>query len=358
MDWYWDSAYRQVMKKINPDILCITEFYSADWIIHSKTLADSVLPHEKTEEPLIVQIFWKDPANFAKAAKIIEQKKYNISWIDVNMWCPAKKVVKSWHGSGLMINEDTAFKIIEELNKATKLPISVKTRIGFDKEDNLINFAKWLENAWASLITVHWRTAKQAYTWIANWEPIYELKKHLKIPIIWNGDVKNYEDWLKKLNSPFEKDREISLDWFMIWRATFWNPWVFLKSPLCHSELVSESIKNTNNHLINSELNPEWQSQKLQLPWKFIDWQYYPTLWEILEIMHFHADKLMQTKWERKWSLEIRKHLVCYLKNFPWVKTYRKKLVTVESLKDVENVISEIKIEFKDYLWVITKEIG
>jgi tRNA-dihydrouridine synthase len=326
MDWYWDSAYRQTMKKVAPHIMCVTEFYSADWLVHSKLLADQVLPHSEIEEPLIVQIFWKDPENFAKAAKIIE--RYNIAWIDVNMWCPAKKVVKSWHGSGLIINEEIAYRIVDELNKATKLPISVKTRLWFEWDDNLIRFAKWLENAWASLLTVHGRTTKQAYTWTANLNPIYELKNHIKIPLICNWDIKNYQDGMNKISPPYwnkfstgsnlppEKGGGIILDWFMIWRASFWNPWCFMENS-----------------------------------------PYFPTLSEILEIMFFHAAKLVETKWERKWCLEIRKHLVCYLKSFPWVKNYRKRLVTVESLKEVEDVINIIKNDFREFLSVIPSEI-
>jgi len=129
MDWYWDSAYRQTIKRVAPHIYAISEFYSADWLVHSKFLAWEVLPHKKIENPLVIQIFWKNPEMFAKAAKIIE--RYDVVWIDVNMWCPAKKVLKSWHGSKLMIDTDTAFKIVETLNKASKLPISVKTRIWY-----------------------------------------------------------------------------------------------------------------------------------------------------------------------------------------------------------------------------------
>jgi len=297
MDWYWDSAYRQTMKKIAPNIFAISEFYSADWLVNSKFLADNVLPHSKEENPLVIQIFWKDPENFAKAAKIIE--RYDVIWIDVNMWCPAKKVVKSWHWSWLLINQCTAFKIIEELNKATKLPISVKTRLSFDWNQNLINFAKWLENAWASLITIHGRTAKQAYTWVADFTDIYELKNYLSIPVMCNWDILNYDDWMKKVKN---------LDWFMIWRWTFWNPWCFLP------------------------------------------WPYYPTLQEIIEIMLFHAEKLVETKWEHKWSLEIRKHLVQYLRSFPWVKNYRKRLVTVDTFEDTKNVIEDIRKEFSGFL--------
>ena len=184
MDWYWDSAYRQSMKRIAPNIVLVSEFYSADWLVHSKFLADSVLPHHKSEDPLIIQIFWKDPEMFAKAAKIISDPKYNIAGIDINMWCPAKKVVRSWHGSSLMINEETAYDIVRATNEATHLPISVKTRLSFDWNWDLIRFWKWLEKAWCSLLTVHWRTAAQAYTWVANLDPIYKLKEELNIPVI------------------------------------------------------------------------------------------------------------------------------------------------------------------------------
>jgi len=311
MDWYWDSAYRQAMKRVTPNIFCISEFYSADWLVHSKFLADSVLPHTKIEDPLIIQIFWKDPEMFARAAKIISDPKYNIAGIDVNMWCPAKKVVRSGHGSSLLINEEIAFEIVRALNEATHLPISVKTRLSFDWWQDLIKFAKWLEKAWCSLLTVHWRTAKQAYTWNANLDPIYELQKHVNIPVVANWDIINRDDWMEKVKN---------LAWFMIWRWSFWNPWCFL------------------------------------------DWEYHPTLNEILEQMEFHANALVETKWERKWSLEIRKHLVQYLRNFPWVKVYRKRLVTTDSIENTRVIIKEIKEEFKDFLekrpwaWEITKE--
>jgi tRNA-dihydrouridine synthase len=325
MDWYWDSAYRQVVKKIAPHTICVSEFFSADWLVHSKFLADEVLPHTKIEKPLIMQIFWKNPEMFAKAAKIIEKEKYDMAWIDINMWCPAKKVVRSWHWSSLLINEDTAFEIVKMIDEATKLPISVKTRLSFDWWQDLIKFWKWLEKAWAKLLTIHWRTAKQAYTWNADWTQIYKVKTELNIPVIWNWDVKNFTDWMDKVQN---------LDGFMIGRWSFWNPWCFL-----WKEHLNESQKQF-----------------------FIDWQYHPTLTEILEIMEFHAEKLVETKWEKKWNLEIRKHLVQYLKNFPWVKRYRKKLVTTESFENTKNVINEIRNEFNEdlnkrpWLWEIKEK--
>lgn len=315
MDGYWDSAYRQSMKRIASHIYCISEFYSADWLVHSKFLAQSVLPHQEIEKPLIVQIFWKDPENFAKSAKIIEQ--YWVAGIDVNMGCPAKKVVRSWHGSSLLINEDTAFDIVKALDESTNLPISVKTRLSFDWNQDLIKFAQWLQKAGAKLITIHGRTAKQAYTWSADFTNIYELQKNLDIPVICNGDVQHYDDGMSKVQD---------LAGFMIGRKSFWNPWCFLWKEHFEAD--------------------EWRWKK---SW-FVNGVYHPTLSEMLEWMEFHAAELVKTKWERKWSLEIRKHLVQYIKSFPGVKEYRKRLVTTESIEMTKETIAEMKVRFTEDL--------
>lgn len=127
MDGYTDSPYRQIVKNIAPKTVVFSEFYSADGLVHSKDLQKKALTHNTHEYPLIIQIFGKDPKMFAEAAKIIEG--YGITGIDINMGCPARKVVKSGHGSSLMINRETAFQIVEAMSQAVKIPISVKTRL-------------------------------------------------------------------------------------------------------------------------------------------------------------------------------------------------------------------------------------
>lgn len=317
MDWYWDSAYRQAMKRVAPHVYCISEFYSADWLVHSKFLADSVLPHASIEDPVIIQIFGKDPAMFAKAAKIISDPKYNIAGIDVNMWCPAKKVVRSGHGSSLLINEQTAFDIVKALDDATHLPISVKTRLSFDGNQDLIHFAQWLQKSGAKLVTIHGRTAKQAYTWNADFTNIYELQRNMDIPVIWNWDIQHFDDGMSKVKN---------LAWFMIGRKSFWNPWCFIWEQ--HARAQRDTY-------------PEWT---------FLDGYYQPTLWEMLEAMEFHAAQLVATKWERKGSLEIRKHLVQYIKSFPGVKDYRKRLVTTESIEMTRETINDLRSNFSHVL--------
>ena len=297
MDGYCDSPYRQIVKKVAPETVVFSEFYSADGIVHSKELQRKALTHNSSEYPLIIQIFWKDPAMFAEAARIIEG--YGITGIDINMGCPAKKVVKSGHGSSLMINRDTAFKIVEEMAKAVKIPVSVKTRLGWENHALLTEFVQGLENAGASLISVHGRTYKQAFTGNADLTGIYDLKQHVNIPVICNGDIMGYEDGLKKIIHP---DELKNLDGFMIGRASFGNPWCFLPG------------------------------------------NYEPTLGEILDTMQEHGKLLWECK-ERKGMMEARKHLVQYLHGFPGVKEYRSSLVHVESITDIEAILEQIKRE-------------
>lgn len=309
MDGYGDSPYRQIIKKIAPETVVFSEFYSADGLVHSKDLQKKALTHDSKEYPLIIQIFGKDPKMFAEAAKIIEG--YGITGIDINMGCPAKKVVKSGHGSSLMINRDTAFEIVKAMTKAVKIPISVKTRLGWNNHDLLIDFAKWLEEAGANLISVHGRTYQQAFSGKADFTGIYELKQHLKIPVICNGDIESYTDWLQKIIHPENREDKISnkknLDGFMIGRASFGNPWCFLKE------------------------------------------NYIPTLQEILDTMKMHWDLLWQWK-EKKWMMEARKHLVQYLHWFPNVKDYRSRLVQVESPEDIHTILNEIMEQHQNLL--------
>ncbi len=326
MDGYCDSPYRQIVKKIAPKTVVFSEFYSADGLVHSKELQRKALTHAQGEYPLIIQIFGKDPVMFREAAKIIES--YGITGIDINMGCPAKKVVKSGHGSSLMINRDTAFKIVEEMSNAVKIPVSVKTRLGWENPDLLVEFVQWLENAGANLISVHGRTYKQAFTGRADFTGIYNLKQHVGIPVICNGDILSYEDGVTKMIHPENRIQRAesreqdgtntydidpancqlptanysNLDWFMIGRASFGNPWCFLPG------------------------------------------DYEPTLAEILDTMTEHGDLLWQWK-ERKWMMEARKHLVQYLHGFPGVKEYRTSLVHVESPDDIHAVIARIRAE-------------
>lgn len=348
MDGYTDSPYRQIIKKIAPQTVVFSEFFSADGLVHSKDLQKKALTHNPNEYPLIIQIFGKDPEKFREAAKIIES--YGITGIDINMGCPAKKVVKSGHGSSLMINRETAFKIVEEMAKAVRIPISVKTRLGWEDSSLLIDFCKWLENAWASLISVHGRTYKQAFTGRADFTGIYELKQHLNIPVICNGDILSYDDGIRKVVHPENRKW-----WYTKYGES--EGWKLSESddkqynneqservflPLgAFDTFGHKSMKDLDGFMIGRA--------SFGNPWCFIPGWYEPTLEEILSTMEEHGRLLWESK-ERKWMMEARKHLVQYLHSFPGVKDYRTSLVHVENTEDIQRVLDQIRADHPQLL--------
>ncbi len=347
MDGYCDSPYRQIVKKIAPKTVVFSEFYSADGLVHSKELQKKALTHDPSEYPLIIQIFGKDPDKFREAAKIIEW--YGITGIDINMGCPAKKVVKSGHGSSLMINRDTAFRIVEEMAQAVKIPISVKTRLGWENSELLVDFVKWLENAGANLISVHGRTYKQAFTGKADFTGIYELKQHVNIPVICNGDVMGYDDGVEKMVHPENRKQSIQNVSVIARNEAFHAPenWIATSSKTETGELLAMTKpKNLDGFMIGRA--------SFGNPWCFLPGNHEPTLGEILETMKLHGDLLWQWK-NRKGMMEARKHLVQYLHGFPWVKEYRSSLVHVELQEDIYTVLDQIR---RDHPTLLTEKIS
>lgn len=290
MDGYCDSAFRAVCQKVSGwNIVVFSEFYSADGLHHNPLLAKRVLVHDPIEHPLVFQIFGNTPEIFLSAGKIIES--YGAQGVDINMGCPAKKVVKCGYGSGLMVDRDRAMKIVNILAENLSIPVTVKTRLGWNGFDELVEFGQALEQAGAKLITVHGRTYQQEYTGNANWEPIKELQRNVSVPVLGNGDCKSYEDGMTK---------KWNLAGFMIARGALGNPWCFL---------------------------PE---------------NYEPTWQERLNVMREHMARMVETKWENRACLEIRKHFTHYLHGFEWVKEYRKKLANVTSLTETETILKEL----------------
>ncbi len=303
MAGYTDSAYRQLVKEIAPGVICFTEFTSTDGIKYgSKRTLQQVGFNPDTERPIIAQIFGKKPESFAIAAAALEEM--GVDAIDINMGCPAKKVVSSDHGSALLKNPDLAAELVEATVKATSLPVSIKTRLGIKEKDTkfLIDYCKRMESAGAQLITIHGRTAKQMYTGKADFEPIYEVKKHVKVPVIGNGDVDCVESAKEKLGN---------LDGLMVGRATMGNPWIMAE--LFHAFHTPDT----------PFLSPESFSDRL------------PTLIR-------HMELSVETKGEKRGVLEMRKYLAAAIKGFPGASEYRQKLVRVETLKEAVNLLKEI----------------
>lgn len=292
MDGYTDSAFRRICKEVNPEIIVFTEFTSADGVHYGAEKVLERFRFDPSEQPVIAQIFGKDVESFITSAKYLESLGF--CGIDINMGCPSKKVVKSEHGVALRKNHDLAFKLIEAVVKNTKLPVSVKTRLGWDNHEDLIAFGKGAEAAGANLITIHGRTYCEPYGCPANFDPIYELKKNLGIPVIGNGGITSLEDGKKKLGN---------LDGFMIGQASWGNPWIFSGKIVPFEEKIS--------------------------------------------LIKKHAEYLIELKGERVGCMEIRKHLLMYVRGIPNASQYRIRLVQVNSLDAVHAVFEEV---VKDYM--------
>lgn len=287
-----DASYRQLIKRIAPETIVYTEFLSTDALAFgAKKTMEMMAFDADIERPFIVQVFGHDPDHFLTAAKIIEQ--IGADGIDINMGCPAAKVVSSCHGAALIKEPKLAAELVHATKKAVNIPVSVKTRLGWGSSETLIPFCKGLEEAGAEAFAIHGRTYVDKFTGSANWDPIYELKKEVKVPVIGNGDIKSAADAVAKIGN---------LDGVMIGRGTFGNPWVVQE--------VVEALRA--GRVPETPAAPATFRQKIPF---------------ILE----HCELAIRIKGEKRGMLEMRRHLSSYVKGFDGASELRAKLVVTES---------------------------
>lgn len=301
MEGYTDSAYRQIVKIVAPEAICFTEFSSADAIKYRAKKVLNKIGYSEIEKPLIVQIFGNDIDNFGEAAKIIE--KTGVAGIDINMGCPASRVISSEHGSALMKCPQLAVDLVRIVKQNCKLPVSVKTRLGFEKADldYFFSFCDDLVAAGVDLLTIHGRTTKQKFSGDADWNYIYKLKeRYPMLTVIGCGDITSAEIAMAKIKN---------LDGVMVGRATFGNPWIM------------------------AEICAAMKGEKYSAP---------ALLVEKIPLILKHCELAALNKGERVGMLEMRKHLAAYMRGFENASKYRQKLVRVESQKDAKEVLEEI----------------
>lgn len=294
-----DASYRQYIKMLAPETLVYTEFLSTDAIHYGSARTLKMLHFDPAKErPFIVQVFGHTPEHFLSAAKMIED--LGADGIDINMGCPAAKVVSSCHGSALIRNAGLAAELVHATKKAVSIPVSVKTRLGWDGSDTLIPFCEGLIGAGADALAIHGRTYQQKFSGPADWGPIYALKRAVSVPVIGNGDIFSAEDALHKIGN---------LDGVMIGRGTFGNPWLMkdIADALRHRE-----CPNTRERLSLEEKTP---------------------------FILMHCELAVRIKGEKRGMLEMRRHLASYIKGFDGASVMRERLMQVEKLKDVEAIL-------------------
>ena len=295
-----DLPFRKIAKKQGASLV-YTEMVSSKAIFHNDEKTKKLLNMQGEERPIAVQIFGSDVESMVYAAKYVEPLA---DIIDINMGCPAPKVVKNGDGSKLLLNLDLAEEIVKEVVENVNKPVTVKMRKGWNNSNIVaVEAAKRFEKAGASAITIHGRTREEYYSGSCDLEIIKRVKEAVSIPVIGNGDIKDVSSAIKM----FEYT---GVDGIMIGRATLGNPWIFRE--------IIEGLKNEDKNYIIQILNQE-------------------RLETILE----HINLEIEEKGEYVAIREMRKHISGYTKKLPNSSKFREEMNKIEDKNELIKFITE-----------------
>ena len=304
-----DPPFRALCKENGADVV-YTEFISSEGLIRNAAKSTMKLDIYEKERPVGIQIFGANQDSMLQSIDIVEKTKPDI--IDINFGCPVKKVVCKGAGAGILKDIDKMEMLTREMAKRTNLPLTVKTRLGWDEKSiKIVEVAERIQDAGAQAITIHGRTRAQMYKGFADWRLISDVKNNprMKIPVFGNGDV----------NSPqkaIEMRDKFGLDGAMIGRASIGNPWFFNQ--------VKHFFK-TGEHL------PK------------------PTINERINMAEAHLKMAIKWKGEKLGVLETRRHYSNYFKGIPDFKKYKTIMVTSDFSNDLFNLFAELKERFETH---------
>lgn len=302
-----DPSFRLICKEQGASMV-YTEFVSSEALVRDIPSTVRKLKINDEERPVAIQIYGKEPEAMVEAAKIVE--KVNPDIIDINFGCPVKKVAGKGAGAGMLKDIPKLLSITESVVKAVSVPVTVKTRLGWDCENKIIGeLGLKLQDCGIAALTVHGRTRSQMYMGEADWEPIGKLKAdpRMQIPVIGNGDITTPQE----ASQAFER---YGVDGVMVGRGSIGAPWIF-------SEIKS--------YLENNEPKETPVEEKFSM---------------LLRQIH----ESIESKDERRGILHIRRHLAAtpLLKGLPDFRPLRIKMLRAETLEELENIFLEIKTTY------------
>ncbi|EZH74982.1 NifR3 family TIM-barrel protein [Aquimarina atlantica] len=307
-----DPPFRALCKEQGADVV-YTEFISSEGLIRDAAKSVMKLDIYEKERPVGIQIFGANLDSMLKSVEIVEASGPDI--IDINFGCPVKKVVSKGAGAGILKDIDLMVSLTEAMVKHTKLPVTVKTRLGWDHNSiRIVEVAERLQDVGAKAISIHGRTRAQMYKGNADWKPIAEVKNNqrMHIPVFGNGDVDTPE-------RAMEMRDQYGLDGAMIGRASIGYPWFFKE--------VKHFFK-TGEHL------PP------------------PTIEERVNAARRHLQMAIDWKGEKLGVFETRRHYTNYFKGIPHFKEYRTKMVTSDLSQDVFAAFDEVQSTFSGFEFV------
>jgi len=304
-----DPSFRMVCKANGADFM-YTEFISSDGLIRDGQKSVKKLDIYDRERPIGIQLYGHLIDAMVESALIAEAALPEL--IDINFGCPVRKIANRGAGAGMLRNIALMIEMTEAIVRAVKLPVTVKTRLGWDDDSKIIvEVAERLQDTGIKALTIHGRTRAQLYKGSADWTLIGEVKNNqrMKIPIIGNGDI----DGPLKAKEMFDR---YGVDGIMIGRATVGRPWIF---------------KEIRHYLNTGEVLPE------------------PSVSEKADLAIFHLDRSLEYKDGKRAIYEMRRHLSNYFKGLPHFKETRLKLLTAPEADDIKIIIEEIRQKWGDF---------
>jgi tRNA-dihydrouridine synthase B len=304
-----DPSFRIICKMNQADFM-YTEFISSDGLIRDGNKSVKKLDIYDNERPIGIQLYGHLINAMVEAALIAEEARPEL--IDINFGCPVRKIANRGAGAGMLQNIPFMIEMTSAIVKAVKLPVTVKTRLGWDDNSKVIvTVAEQLQDAGISAITIHGRTRTQLYKGIADWTLIGEVKNNprMKIPVIGNGDI----DSPVKARKMFDT---YGVDGIMIGRASVGRPWIF---------------RDIRHYLDTAELLPE------------------PTVSEKADLALFHLEKSLEYKEGKRAIYEMRRHLSNYFKGLPHFREIRLKLLTTLEVEEIKSILKEIKEKWGEF---------